>query len=147
MILSRPPRIGALNAGVSVPRDQIHRADPKPEVLSAICGQSISFLPSAYRGARVISTDTLHIFLVLEVSSREQEREYGGEDCPNVEAHREEPLAPGHWELRLAAQTRLHGWKFCLPPANLSSFEEILCADISECYCFQWAFALVSACA
>ena len=47
----------------------------KPEVLSAICGQSISFLPSAYRGARVISTDTLRISLVLEVSSREQERE------------------------------------------------------------------------
>jgi hypothetical protein len=41
---------------------------PKPEVLSAICG--ISFLPSAYRGARVISTDTLRISLVLEVYRR-----------------------------------------------------------------------------
>ena len=28
---------------------------------------------------------------MLEVSSREQEREQGGEDYPNVEAHREEP--------------------------------------------------------
>ena len=63
-----------LNAGVSVP-SKIHRADPKPEVVSAICGQSISFLPSAYQGARVMSTDTLRISLVLEVSSREQERE------------------------------------------------------------------------
>jgi hypothetical protein len=36
---------------------------------------AVSFLPSAYRSARVISTDTLRIFLVLEVSSREQERE------------------------------------------------------------------------
>jgi hypothetical protein len=33
----------------------------------AICGQSISFSPSAYRGAWVISTDTLRIPLVLEV--------------------------------------------------------------------------------
>jgi hypothetical protein len=46
-----------------------------PEVLSAICGQTISFLPSAYRGARVISTDTLRMSLVLEASRREQERE------------------------------------------------------------------------
>jgi len=36
---------------------------------------SYRILPSAYRGARVISTDTLRISLVLEVSSREQERE------------------------------------------------------------------------
>jgi len=66
----------------------------KPEVLSAIAGQSISFLPSAYRGARVIGTDTLRIPIVLEVSSREQEPEQRGEDYPNVEAHREEPRAP-----------------------------------------------------
>jgi len=39
------------------------------------CGQTISFLPPTYRSARVISTDTLRMSLVLEVSRREQERE------------------------------------------------------------------------
>jgi len=51
------------------------RADPRPEVLSAIWDQTISFLPPAYRGARVISTDTVRISLVLEVSRRQQEPE------------------------------------------------------------------------
>ena len=54
-----------------------------------------------------MGTDTLRISHALEVSSRDQQSEYGGEDHPNVEAHREEPLTPGHWELRLAAQTRI----------------------------------------
>jgi hypothetical protein len=44
---------------------------------------------------------------VLEVSRRQQQREQGGEDYPNIEAHREEPLAPEHWELRLAVQTQI----------------------------------------
>ena len=110
------------------PAIKIHRADPKPEVLSAICGRSISSLPSAYRGARVISTDTLRISLVLEVSSREQE---------------------ARGELRLAAQARIVSMAGVRLDSRKSvrSFKEILCSDISECYHFQWAFALVSACA
>ena len=44
---------------------------------------------------------------MLEVSRRQQQREQGGEDYPNIEAHREEPLAPEHWELRLAVQTQI----------------------------------------
>jgi hypothetical protein len=45
------------------------------------------FSPLAHRGGRVIGTDTIGILLVLHVSSDDQEREQGGEDNPNVNAH------------------------------------------------------------
>jgi hypothetical protein len=51
------------------------------------------FSPLAHRGARVISTDTLRISVVLQVSSNDQEREQGSEDNPNVNAHQSSPAA------------------------------------------------------
>ena len=66
MILSRPPRIGALNAGVSAPRDLIHRADPKPEVFFCSLRSVYFFLPPAHRGARVIGTDALRFMLISQ---------------------------------------------------------------------------------
>jgi hypothetical protein len=48
----------------------------------------------AYRGCRIIDTDTLRVSLVLQVSSDDQEREQGSEDNnPNVNAHQSRPAA------------------------------------------------------
>jgi hypothetical protein len=48
----------------------------------------------AYRGGRIIHTDTLRVSLVLQVSSDDQEREQGSEDNnPNVNAHQSRPAA------------------------------------------------------
>jgi hypothetical protein len=149
MILSRPPRIGALNAGVSVPRIK------STELIQSrrCCPRfAVSLFPS-YRPHTEALGSSAQIRCVspscwrYRVASRARAR-VRRRALPNVEAHREEPLAPGHWELRLAAQTRIVSMAGVRLDSHKSvrSFKEILCADISECYRFQWAFALVSAC-
>ena len=47
-----------------------------------------------YRSGRIIDTGTLRLFLVLQVSNDNQEREQGSEDNnPNVSAHQSRPAA------------------------------------------------------
>jgi hypothetical protein len=48
------------------------------------------FSPLTHRGGRIIGTDTVGILRVLRVSSDDQEREQGGQDNPNVNAHFEQ---------------------------------------------------------
>jgi hypothetical protein len=53
----------------------IHREPPFLSERISLSTAVRRVLPPAYRGARVISTDTIRISLVLKVSSRDQERE------------------------------------------------------------------------
>jgi hypothetical protein len=45
----------------------------------------------AHRGGRIIDTDTLRIFSVVQVSSDGQEREQDSDDNPNINAHQRSP--------------------------------------------------------
>jgi hypothetical protein len=69
----------------------------------------------AYRGGRIIDTDTQRVSLVLQVSSDDQEREQGSEDNnPNVNAHQSRPaaaapvnnLASRHYTRKISTDSR-----------------------------------------
>ena len=69
----------------------------------------------AYRGGRIINTDTLRVSLVLQVSSDDPEREQGSEDNnQNVNAHQSRPAAAlpvSNLASQLYAQFQLILWR------------------------------------